>query len=55
VRGVFEVKEEEKDLVKGKRIVLVDDVFTSGATMRECGRVLKKTGVKKVWGVCLAG
>lgn len=55
VRGVFEVREEEKGAVKGKRIVLVDDVFTSGATMRECGRVLKKAGVKKVWGVCLAG
>ena len=55
VRGVFKVREEEKGLVKGKRIVLVDDVFTSGATMREVTRVLKKAGIKSVWGVCLAG
>jgi len=35
--------------------VLVDDVFTSGATMREVTRVLRKAGVERVWGVCLAG
>ncbi len=35
-------------------IVLVDDVWTTGATMRECCRVLKKTGVEKVWGFTLA-
>lgn len=53
VRGVFEVKGEED--LKGKKVLIVDDVFTSGATMKECVRVLKKNGVKKVWGVCLAG
>lgn len=35
-------------------VLLVDDVWTSGATMRECGRVLKKAGVKEVWGLSLA-
>ncbi len=55
VRGVFEVRGEERKLLKGKRILLVDDVFTSGATMKEAGRILKKAGVESVWGVCLAG
>jgi len=53
VKGVFEIK-EGMDL-KGKKVLLVDDVFTSGATMKEVGKKLKKAGVKKVWGVCLAG
>lgn len=33
---------------------LVDDVVTSGATLREAARVLKKAGVEKVWGITLA-
>ena len=35
-------------------ILLVDDVWTTGATMRECARVLKQNGVKEVCGVALA-
>lgn len=55
VRGVFEVREGEEEMMKEKKILLVDDVFTSGATMKEAGKILKKIGVEKVWGVCLAG
>jgi predicted amidophosphoribosyltransferase len=32
----------------------VDDVWTTGATMRECAKVLKQSGVKEVWGLTLA-
>ena len=35
-------------------VLLVDDVWTSGATMAECCWVLKKAGVKYVWGWVLA-
>jgi len=35
-------------------VLLVDDVWTSGATMKECCRILKRSGVKKVWGFTLA-
>jgi ComF family protein len=36
------------------RVILVDDVWTTGATMRECTKILKQTGVSEVWGVALA-
>ena len=46
VRGAFGLREEQK--VKGKTILLVDDVYTTGATVNECSRVLKKAGAKRV-------
>lgn len=36
------------------RVLLVDDVFTTGSTMQECARVLKEHGAKEVWGFVLA-
>lgn len=36
------------------KVVLMDDVWTTGATMRECAKELKKAGVKEVWGFTLA-
>lgn len=43
-----------RDKVTDKRFLLVDDVWTTGSTMRECGRVLKRVGAKKVWGLVFA-
>lgn len=37
-----------------EKMVLVDDVWTTGATMRECCKVLKSAGVQQVWGFSLA-
>lgn len=39
VRGVFEISDKE---IKGKKILLIDDVTTTGATLRECCKILKK-------------
>jgi predicted amidophosphoribosyltransferase len=41
-------------LIKNKWIILIDDVYTSGATMQEAARILKKSGAKKVIGLVLA-
>jgi ComF family protein len=35
-------------------ILLIDDIWTTGATMKECCKVLKKGGAKRVWGFVLA-
>lgn len=47
VSGAFCVKYPEK--IKGKKVLLIDDVFTSGATVNECTKVLKKNGAKQVY------
>jgi ComF family protein len=52
IKDAFSVVEVSKIL--NKKIVLLDDVFTTGATMEECARVLKDAGAKEVIGVALA-
>ena len=50
--GSFEVRNPET--IRGKKIILIDDVLTTGATMREAKKVLKQAGAKKVVGVVVA-
>lgn len=40
--------------LRGKQVVLIDDVSTSGATLDACARVLKSSGAAAVWGLVLA-
>ena len=42
------------EAVKNRVVLLVDDVWTTGATMRECTKVLKRNGAKEVWGAVVA-
>ena len=49
IRGVFDVVRPER--VRGRVILLVDDVFTTGATFAELRRVLMRAGARDVWGV----
>ena len=52
VRGAFRVKKPAR--IAGKTVVLVDDVCTTGSTLRACGEALLEAGVKEVRAVTLA-
>jgi ComF family protein len=52
VRGAFALDAERS--VQGLNILLVDDVYTSGATVNECARTLKRGGAKEVYVLTLA-
>ncbi len=46
IRNSFQVRRREE--LKGKTILLVDDVYTTGATVNECSRVLLASGARRV-------
>ncbi len=52
MRGAFAVNSGTP--IKNKTILLVDDVYTSGATVNECSRVLRRAGAKAVYVLTLA-
>jgi len=54
VKDAFLLKPHAIFLVKNKNILLVDDVATTGSTLLEASKVLKKGGVGKVFGLTLA-
>ena len=54
VRGAFAVSPEWKERVKGRSVLLIDDVYTTGATGNACARVLKRAGAAEVRLLCWA-
>jgi ComF family protein len=52
IKGAFMSHKEL--FIKDARVLVVDDVVTTGATLAECAEVLKKAGAKQVWGAAVA-
>lgn len=53
IKGAFEV-DADYNLQPIPYVLLLDDVWTTGSTLKECCYVLKRSGAKKVWAITLA-
>ncbi len=51
LRGAFDIKKPQQ--IAGKKVFLIDDVYTTGSTMAECAKTLKEAGTKQVWGIAI--
>lgn len=52
LKDAFEARNARK--IRGKIVILVDDVITTGATMEECAKTLKKAGARKIYHLAAA-
>lgn len=54
VRGAFKVADGRLAAVKGRTVLVVDDVYTTGATLNACAKALKRAGAERVLALTLA-
>ena len=54
VLGAFGVVPGKEALVRSRRVLVVDDVLTTGSTLSECARVLREAGAREVYGAVFA-
>ena len=52
MKNVFEIRNECK--IKNKKILLLDDIYTTGSTVNECSRILKNAGCKEIGIITIA-
>ena len=54
IRGVFSLNSHYSSFIIHDSIILFDDVLTTGSTLKEGAKVLKRNGAKNVWGLTIA-
>lgn len=54
VKRAFRVHPKLQDTIKGKSVILIDDVYTTGSTVNECTKALRKGGAAEVYVLCVA-
>lgn len=54
IKNAFSIIENWKLKIENSNILLVDDVWTTGSTLKECAYVLKRGGAGKIWAITLA-
>jgi len=52
--GVFRIKAEAREQIRGRGVLLVDDIWTTGSTLCEAAKVVARAGAREVWGLTLA-
>ena len=52
VKGVYQI--ENIQIIKGKKVILFDDIYTTGSTVEECSKVLKANNAKEIMILTLA-
>ena len=55
IRGAFEIRERRREKLRGSSVLLVDDIFTTGATIDEIASLLKQAGAARVDFLAYAG
>ena len=46
--------EQDETVIKNKKVLILDDVYTTGSTAKECSKLLKSTGVKHIGIITIA-
>lgn len=54
VQGAFSIPESKRSVVKDRTFVIIDDVYTTGATLEACARTLRRAGASQIFALTLA-
>ncbi len=54
IKDAFQVNKKNRNILRKRKIIILDDVFTSGATLKEAAKILKENGASRVAGLVVS-